>query len=322
PESLVVLPHLSSLQLAFARAVLPWSDAVLATVHGRPLESTLLPLLGLPKIGLLTQDGTSPAAVAEFFLSRELDEYDVWICENLGSEDEQVRCFSLHELPGRRFADLNVLILVRHSSREVGSVEISRRNRAIVPPDAEFDQPSTGPILLTHADVRSVVLNRFHDLPDGPIWDLGAGLGGVAVSLARQFNELEVVAVERSPVQVDFLRRNRKKFETWNLRVVEGVAPDALVSEPPPAGIFLGGSGGKLVDILDVVFERLTPRGVFVSNFVGLENLSRTLDRLKSAGWSPEVTQVQISPGRDLAGLTTFTPLRPVWVVRAVKPGS
>lgn len=321
PESLVVHPHVSSLQLAFARVVQPWADAVLATVHGRPLASTLLPLLGLPKIGLLTQDGTSPAAVAEFFLSHGLDEYDVWVCEKLGADDEQVSQYPLRELIGRRFDDLNVLVLVRNPTPGAGRISSGRCGGAIVPPDGEFDQPESGPILLTHGDVRSVVLNRFHDIPDGPIWDLGAGLGGVAISLARQFERVEVVAVERSPVQLEFLRRNRRRFEAWNLRVVEGVAPDALLSEPSPAGIFMGGSGGRLDAILDLVLERLSPRGVFVADFVGLENLSRTLERLKQARWAPDVAQVQISPGRDLAGLTTFTPLRPVWVVRAMKPG-
>ena len=84
--------------------------------------------------------------------------------------------------------------------------------------------------------------------------------------------------------------------------------------------MFLGGSGGRLDAILDVVIDRMGPGGILVANFVGLENLSRTLERLRGAGRPAEVTQVSIAQGRDLAGLTTFSPQRPVWVVRAARP--
>ena len=91
--------------------------------------------------------------------------------------------------------------------------------------------------------------------------------------------------------------------------------------EAAPAAVFLGGSGGRLDPILDLVYERLLPGGRFVANFVGLENLTRTLERMRAAGWTPEVTQVQVSQGQDLAGLTLFVPQRPVWVVSAARPG-
>jgi precorrin-6Y C5,15-methyltransferase (decarboxylating) len=128
------------------------------------------------------------------------------------------------------------------------------------------------------------------------------------------------VAIERSPVQGSSLKINRSRLEAYNLRIVEGSAPACLEGEEAPAGIFLGGTGGALDAILDLVFERLRPRGVLVANFVGLENLGRGLDRLRGAGWSPEVTQVSISHGHALAGLTVLTPERPVWVVRAIRP--
>ena len=59
-EQVRVEPAVSSMQLAFARAGLAWHDAAIASVHGRPLAPTLLPLLGRPKIGLFTQDGRAP----------------------------------------------------------------------------------------------------------------------------------------------------------------------------------------------------------------------------------------------------------------------
>ena len=107
-----VEPALSSMQLAFARV-----PALLARrghrERPRPCRSnpTLLPLLGRPKIGLFTRDGDSPSEVARFFLERGLADYDAWVCENLNAPDEAVIPAALADLPGRRFAALNILIL-------------------------------------------------------------------------------------------------------------------------------------------------------------------------------------------------------------------
>ncbi|MDR3637199.1 MAG: precorrin-6y C5,15-methyltransferase (decarboxylating) subunit CbiE [Isosphaeraceae bacterium] len=314
--SVTVEPSLSSMQLAFARAGLAWDDAVIASVHGRPLADTLRPLLGRPKIGLFTHDGQSPAMVAAFFLEHGLDDYDAWVAENLGTPDERVHAFGLPELVGRDFADLNVLLLQRNGAASVLEVE----GAAAGLDDSYFAQPDTGPVLLTHADVRAIVLARFRELPEGPIWDVGAGLGGVAVELARAFPRREVVAVERSAERLSYLGINRARFGAYNLRIVAGEAPEALAGEARPAAIFIGGSGGRLRGVLDQAQEHLLPSGRLVANFLGLENLADALAMLRSAAWRFSVTQVAVSHDQPLAGLTTLVPERPVWVVRAVRP--
>jgi precorrin-6Y C5,15-methyltransferase (decarboxylating) len=311
-DQIVIEPAISSMQLAFARAACSWHDATIASIHGRPMAEVLLPLLGRPKIGLFTTDGSSPARVAAFFLERGLERYTAFVGENLGASNETTSVLPLRELLDRRFSDLNVLLLIREDTPPPS-----------VPPcipDDRFAQPEAGPILLTHRDVRAIVLARFSGLPAGPLWDLGAGLGGVAIGLGRMFPEREVVAVERSAVQAGYLGENRRRFEAYNVRIVNGSAPEVVAGESPPAGVFLGGSGGRLDAILDLVFDRIQPGGVFVANFVGLENMSRCRERLRNAGWESEVTQLQINEGQALAGLTVLTPQRPVWVVRSVRP--
>jgi precorrin-6Y C5,15-methyltransferase (decarboxylating) len=317
-DQIVVEPALSSMQLAFAQAGVSWHDAAIASVHGRPLKEILLPLLGKSKIGLFTQDGCSPAAVAAFLIDRGLGDYQAIVGESLGAEDERVTRFLLPELVGRAFAPLNFLILLRAPGAS-GELQLSGESAGCIP-DTAFIQPETPPILLTHGDVRAVVVGRFWELPEGPLWDIGAGLGGVSVGLARAFPAREVVAIERSPEQGIYLRSNRLRFGAYNMRVVEATAPACLEGEADPAGIFLGGSGGQLDPILDCITRRLLPRGILVANFVGLENLSHCLNRFRRGGWPHEVTQVLVSPGQSLAGLTVLTPQRPVWIVQASRP--
>jgi precorrin-6Y C5,15-methyltransferase (decarboxylating) len=313
-DQIVVEPAVSSMQRAFARLGLAWHEASIASIHGRPLARTLLPLLGRAAIGLFTQDGGSPAEVASFFLDRDLDDYDAWVGENLGTGFETVTACSLIELADRQFGALNVLILRRR-----GEAAVERDDPPGIP-DTGFARPDVGPVLLTHADVRVLVLARFRHLPEGPLWDIGAGLGGVAVELARAFRGREVVAVERADEQLVYLRANRLRHAAYNLRLIADEAPECLAKEEPPAAVFVGGSGGRLDAILDLCLDRVLAGGTLAATFVGLENLMRTLGRLGGAGWTTDVTHVQIAPSQPLAGLTTFVPQRPVWLVRSVRP--
>jgi precorrin-6B C5,15-methyltransferase / cobalt-precorrin-6B C5,C15-methyltransferase len=319
-----VEPALSSMQLAFARLGRSWQNAALESIHGRDLRRTLLPLLGRDLIGLFTQDGDSPAAVARFFVDRGLGEYAAAVAENLGGLDERITRFSpLPQLAGQRFAPLNYLILWRQKDDQRSTAV--ERLRALVPgvPDLAFTRPAEGFEVLTRQEVRSVVLGKLLGPTDpGDIcWDVGAGLGTVSVELAVLRPHLEVVAVERDPVRAGYLRQNRERFGAYNIRVVEGWAPEKLLEETShPRLVFLGGSGGRLAAVLDVVADRLSEGGVVVAPFVTLEHLTLMLQRVRSWGWPFEVTEVNVARSEPLAGLTGLKPLRGVFLVRAEKP--
>ena len=326
-EAVRVEPALSSMQLAFARAGLPWHDAKLASVHGRELRPTLLPLLGQPRIGLFTQDGDSPAAVARFILDYGLDDYEAIVGENLGAVDERVtRWPNLHALAEQAFLPLNYLILQRNRDAQAAWAEVTHY-RSLVPGvgDEAFVRPAEGPEVMTRQEVRSVVVGKLlgEMQPGDTIWDIGAGLGTVGIECAVLRPQVEVVAVERDPARLELLRQNRLRFGAYNIRVLAGSAPEALLREhQPPCRVFLGGSGGKLAEILDVAAERIAPSGRLVAAFVTLEHLAFALEKLREWQWPSEVTEINVSRSSPLAGLTGLKPQRGVFLVSADKPGS
>ena len=322
PESVRIHPAVSSMQLAFARAGISWQDAALASIHGRDLRATLLPLLGQRVIGLFTDDGGSPAAVARFFLERGLVDYEAIVSENLGSEQECVNRFAeLRHLPDKRLASLNFLIL--RSTREPRDhVEVqSRRNLCPGIPDDAFARPENRQLVMTRQEVRSVLLGKMGPVqPGGMVWDIGAGLGTVSVEFAILHPAVEVLAVERDPERAAFAKLNRERFGAYNMRVLEGGAPAVLVAEAEQPGIvFIGGSGGDLAALLDFVGERLRPGGRLLANFVTLEHVSLILQWLRECGWPFEVTEIAVARSDCLAGLTGLKPQRHVFLVRAEK---
>jgi precorrin-6Y C5,15-methyltransferase (decarboxylating) len=324
PQKVRIEPALSSMQLAFARAGLSWQDAALASVHGRDLRSTLLPLLGKRRIGLFSRDGDSPAAVAAFFLQRELLDYEAIVGENLGTAEERVTHWpNLQPLVSQRFAPLNYLVL--HRVRAPLSFAELERNRALVPgvPDEWFARPGTGPEVMTRQEIRSVLVGKLPPLvrPGETVWDIGAGLGTVAVEVAVLRPNVEVVAIERDPARVDYLRRNRERFDAYNVRIVEGTAPAVLdLEQADPRLAFVGGSGEHLPAIIEMLGQRLLPGGRLLANCVTLEHLNLLLQRLRDWHWPVEVTEVHVSRSDSLAGLTGLKPHRGVFVVSADKP--
>jgi precorrin-6Y C5,15-methyltransferase (decarboxylating) len=324
PTCLRVEPAVSSMQLAFARVGIPWQYAELASVHGRDLRLTLLPLLGKRYVGLFTQDGDSPAAVARFFLDHGLNDYEAVVAENLGTADERLtRWANLQELAGQRFAPLNYLILQDEVRlRDVGLRQAYRDLAPGIPDDA-FARPSSGPPVMTCQEVRTVIIGKLlsYLAVGDTVWDLGAGLGTVSVEVAVLRPHVEVVAVERDPSRVALLRANREHFRAYNIRVVEGSAPQALQQETErPRLVFVGGSGGRLAEILDLVAERLLDRGRLVVALVTLEHLLTSLERVKGWGWPWDVTEVHVARSDSLGGLTGLRPQRGVFVLRAERP--
>ncbi|WP_175266691.1 hypothetical protein [Acidiplasma cupricumulans] len=51
-----------------------------------------------------------------------------------------------------------------------------------------------------------------------------------------------------------------KKF-SCDLNIINGEAPDALYNLPDPDIVFIGGSGGKIAEILDYSYKRLKKMG-------------------------------------------------------------
>lgn len=323
PDSVRLEPALSSMQLAFARAGMSWQNAVLASVHGRPARATLLPMLGRRKIGLFTADGTGPAQVADFFLGFGMEEYEAVVGEMLGSVSEKIsRWPSLVGLQGQQFAPLNYLVLRRTAHPARLAVEAAQRSLVPGAPDRAFAR-SAGAVA-TRQEVRAVVLAQLGGLlrRGDTFWDIGAGTGTVGIEVAVLRPGIEVIAVERDPQRGEILRENRLRFGAFNVRLIEGTAPEALEGEKRrPRVIFIGGSGKQLPAILDLAGLRLAPGGRLLATFVTLENLATTLHWLRAHNWPTRVTHLQVARSDALAGLTGLRPQRGVYLVSA-RPAS
>ncbi|MFT4109892.1 precorrin-3B C(17)-methyltransferase [Propionicimonas sp.] len=83
-----VVPAVGSIATAFARVGLPWDDAVVVSVHGRPLAPALALARSHPKVAVFT---SAEAGIRELAAGLAGRERTFVLAERLGEPDERVR---------------------------------------------------------------------------------------------------------------------------------------------------------------------------------------------------------------------------------------
>lgn len=111
-EDLYLLPGISSMQLAFARAKISWQDANFTSLHGKRDKDGLEELLQEnKKTGLFTDDKFPPEQVASYLTGKGYGERRAVVAENLSYPEEKIIRGSLKELSRQEFAGLSVMVI-------------------------------------------------------------------------------------------------------------------------------------------------------------------------------------------------------------------
>jgi len=292
-ELVEVVPALSSMQLAFARTKIPWDDARIISLHGRSHPAPEIPLLSYSKVGVFTDRVNRPDRLAlamaerleEMGLTRLLADYRAWVCERLGMEGERVVAGTLREIAAARFAEPNVLVLLRPplAGRAVEGFGLCE--------EEIFHEAG----MITKDEIRAAVLHRLRLPESGVFWDVGGGSGSVSVEALRLRPGLMGWIVEQKPERLSWIRENQARFFLFNLTVVQGQAPELLAALPDPDRVFIGGSGGRLDDILRQVAPRLKPGGRVVLTAVSEATRNAARDLLSGAGFKVFASELAVT---------------------------
>jgi precorrin-6Y C5,15-methyltransferase (decarboxylating) len=316
-----VLPHVSSMQLAFARVKESWDEAYLTNLANHSLEPVLERIRTAEKVGLFTSEASPPKKIAAELLKKQIDYYTGYVCENLGSPDERVTQGELSELATQDFAPLNVMILVRKPNVPDRPTESIGR-RLFGNPDELFLQSRPKKGLLTPAEVRTMALAELDLGPRSVVWDIGAGSGSVAVEAAQIAAAGSVYAVEMDPEDHALIVSNADRFGVKNLMPILGRAPDAWTDLPDPDAVFVGGLGREVGRVIEQVLQRLKPGGRIVVNSGSIENLAEIRGVLHRGTGDARVLMVNLARGTFQLERIRFDALNPTFLVSAVKPGS
>ncbi|MEU5752349.1 precorrin-6y C5,15-methyltransferase (decarboxylating) subunit CbiE [Streptomyces sp. NPDC047829] len=242
-----VVPAVSSVATAFARAGMPWDDAHVVVAHPRTLRRAVNVCRAHTKVAVLTSPGAGPA---ELGLLMEGIHRTFVICEELGTTREQVTVVTSEKAADHTWRDPNVVIVAGGAlgpgAPTDGTGWIAGRDPAAgprgwsLPAEAYGGEPGEGESDL----IRTAQLARLGPRLGDLVWDIGCGGGAFATDAAR--GGAAVIAVDRDP---DACARTEAAARHFGVQVqtVHGTAPHVLEDLPEPDVVRVGGGGAAVV---------------------------------------------------------------------------
>ncbi|MDI6781229.1 MAG: precorrin-6y C5,15-methyltransferase (decarboxylating) subunit CbiE [bacterium] len=334
-----IIPDLSSIQLAFSRIKMPWDDAFFISLHGGPDPEKrrrlpygiddILPLLQQHNnIAILTDKENNPSAIARSIATKQAKRFGIpsipslpsvagndgikmYVCERLGYHDERVVEGTPAEIAEMLFADPNVVIIQRLEVRSQKS-EVRTSNFGLIEDEIVHSRG-----LITKDEVRAVTIHKLRLPQKGIFWDIGAGSGSISIEAARMYPDLKVFAiekVEKDEEQVNHIKENMIRFCVSNIQIIKGEAPEVLKMLPFPDRVFIGGSGGRLAEIINFVAK--TQAKIVVVNAVMIETLHESIQCLENNGFDVQVSEISVSRSKTIANKRHMSALNPVFVIK------
>ncbi|MET8751499.1 precorrin-6y C5,15-methyltransferase (decarboxylating) subunit CbiE [Streptomyces sp. NPDC004667] len=246
-----VVPAVSAVAAAFARAGMPWDDAQVVVAHPRTLRRAVNVCRAHSKVAVLTSPGAGPAELA---LLLDGVHRTFVICEELGTDRERVTVLTSDKAADHSWRDPNVVIVIGGAG-QVSAAEPGwlfgqpphlTATRGWARPRPEGDgSPGEGPAGEGEsAQLRAAQLARLGPRAGDLVWDIGAGSGALAVDAAAL--GAAVIAVDADPRACERVTAAARRRGV-QIQVVAGRAPHVLENLPEPDVVRVGGGGAEVV---------------------------------------------------------------------------
>lgn len=316
------IPGISSLSYFCARIGRSWQDVYPISSHGRDCDVAAWVRSHKACFILLGKEG-SMSELCRRLVSSGLGYVTVWAGENFSYAEERILCEMkpaelLMEEETHPFGNLACAIV------ENPHAEKSQIYPAVYPRDTDFIR---GKVPMTKESVRRLSMEKLRIGADAVCFDIGAGTGSLAVEMGlairRQCGGGRVCAIERDEAALELIDANfRKFFGDWQgFCIIAGEAPEALEGLEMPTHAFIGGSGGRMKEIVGWLLKA-NPRVRIVANAITLETVAEILECMRMYGFEEgELLQIQASPVEQVGSYHMPKAQNPVYIAVMQHPG-
>ncbi|WP_298185668.1 precorrin-6y C5,15-methyltransferase (decarboxylating) subunit CbiE [uncultured Pseudomonas sp.] len=307
-DELRVFSSPSSVSLAAARLGWPLQEVTVLSLVARPLAALQAQIFPGARLLLLSNDGDSPAAVAELLRERGFGPSRLTVLEHLGGAQERRIDGLASDWTLPRAADLNLLALECVADADARLLPVTPGL-----PDALYQHDGQ----LTKRDVRAITLARLAPQPGELLWDVGAGCGSIGIEWMRAHPACRAIAIEADAGRQAHIQHNRDALGVPGLQLVAGRAPEALAGLAAPNAIFIGG-GVTIPGVLEQCWASLKPGGRLVANAVTLQSEAALVAWREQVGG--ELTRISVAQAQPLGGFDTWRSALPITLLEVRKP--
>ena len=186
-------------------------------------------------------------------------------------------------------------------------------------PDDYFERTENVPI--TKEEVRTIQISKARLCSGQTVYDIGCGSGSISIEAALQVGvDGKVIAIDYDNNAIELTKKNIKKFDVANVRVIYGNAKEVIPDLEEADAIFIGGTGGDTQYIVEQCQNKLKSGGRIVVGTILIETLYSILQILDKLDFnSVDITQVTISKNRKTSLGTMMLARNPVTIISATK---
>ena len=184
-------------------------------------------------------------------------------------------------------------------------------------PDEMFER---GKVPMTKEEVRAVSISKLKLKNDSIVFDIGSGTGSVTVECGLNSKFGMVYGFEKNTEAVELTKLNLKKFGVHNSYVFEG---DALTNikntDIIPTRVFIGGTGGDMYEILDVLYKKCENLKVVI-NCIAIESVYEAIKGLEKSGYKNiECVSVSVSRNKKAGSKNMMIAQNNVYIISGEK---
>ena len=301
--TVTVMPGISSVAYLAACMGENYQDAAICSMHGKELPNLVKRIRREKKTFLLMSGLKDIHKLGELLLDAGLIECMVVAGYQLSYPEQQIMELNPRECLKLQGEGLYTCCIKNPKPEN----RMLTHGRA----DGEFIRDK---VPMTKEEVREVSICKLKLYEGAVVYDIGSGTGSIAVEIAGLSDEIKVFAVEYKEGAVSLIARNKEKFELDNIELVSGKAPDGLEELPVPTHAFIGGSGGKMQEILSALYQK-NPHMRVVINAISMETICEIKEVLSvSSIQNVDVVQMQVSRAKSVGSYHFMQAENPVWI--------
>ncbi len=282
-----IIPGISSVSYLASKLGKNWNDSNILSIHGRKdkdiwKDEVEDSVITNEKTFLLLSDKNQLKELLEMLKSDKFNGCVLYAGYQMSYEGEKIykiQCdnYNANNLDKELKDGLYTTLIINSlSKKDKNTNTISDKDKALSVyfKDEEFKR---GKVPMTKEEVRSLSIAKLGLKNSSVVYDIGSGTGSIAVQMAAMSKNIKVYAVEKKTEALDLIKENSRLFDVKNVIACEGTAPEILYNLPVPTHAFIGGSGGKLSDILKCLYEKNSNMRIVI-NAVSTETMQLCME--------------------------------------------